>query len=196
MNWTWYLFSFKGRINRAKWWLAELVLIGWQLFCLIAYFGLSLATHTYLPDENIGLQLGPDEISVLIGRLLDGSFSLVDLVALAANLFAVTTFFWMFLATSIKRLHDRDRSGWWIVPFFGLLSFFSNIQERLGESIFTFPVDLALFVLCIWGLVELGFLPGSPGANRFGPNPLGKQQGRPRGEPKSGISTSGRDQNS
>ena len=25
-------------------------------------------------------------------------------------------FLWIFLATSIKRLHDRDRSAWWMVP--------------------------------------------------------------------------------
>jgi uncharacterized membrane protein YhaH (DUF805 family) len=26
MDWTWYLFGFKGRINRAKYWLAGLVI--------------------------------------------------------------------------------------------------------------------------------------------------------------------------
>ena len=28
MDWTWYLFRFDGRINRAKLWLAVLVLLG------------------------------------------------------------------------------------------------------------------------------------------------------------------------
>ena len=27
MDWTWYLFSFDGRINRAKFWLAGLVML-------------------------------------------------------------------------------------------------------------------------------------------------------------------------
>ena len=31
MDWTWYLFSFKGRINRAKFWLSGLVMMGWML---------------------------------------------------------------------------------------------------------------------------------------------------------------------
>ncbi len=27
MDWTWYLFGFKGRINRAKYWLAGFVML-------------------------------------------------------------------------------------------------------------------------------------------------------------------------
>ena len=53
------------------------------------------------------------------------------------------------VAIAAKRFHDRDKSGWWIlivlIPFIGL----------------------------IWYIVELGFLPGTPGPNRFGPDPLG-----------------------
>ena len=32
MDWTWYLFRFDGRINRAKLWLAMLVMLGWLMF--------------------------------------------------------------------------------------------------------------------------------------------------------------------
>ena len=32
MDWTWYLFSFNGRINRAKMWLAVLVILCWMIF--------------------------------------------------------------------------------------------------------------------------------------------------------------------
>ena len=34
MDFTWYLFSFRGRIHRAKYWLAAFVLLGWALFVL------------------------------------------------------------------------------------------------------------------------------------------------------------------
>lgn len=49
---------------------------------------------------------------------------------------------------AIKRCHDRDRSGWFV-----LISFIPLIGP-------------------IWLLVELGFLRGSDGENRFGPDPL------------------------
>ena len=48
------------------------------------------------------------------------------------------------LATGVKRWHDRDKSGWWVL------------------------IALVPVIGAIWSLIELGFLPGTPGNNRFG----------------------------
>ena len=32
MDWTWYLFGFKGRIERAKMWLSVLIILCWMFF--------------------------------------------------------------------------------------------------------------------------------------------------------------------
>ena len=32
MDWNWFLFSFNGRINRAKLWLAIPVILSWMIF--------------------------------------------------------------------------------------------------------------------------------------------------------------------
>ncbi len=53
------------------------------------------------------------------------------------------------LAVYTKRWHDRDKSGWWTLIIF------------------------VPFIGAIWWLVECGFLRGTDGANRFGPDPLG-----------------------
>ena len=45
----------------------------------------------------------------------------------------------------IKRFHDRDKSGWWVL------------------------IGLIPIIGGIWLLIELGFLKGTPGPNRFGP---------------------------
>jgi uncharacterized membrane protein YhaH (DUF805 family) len=55
---------------------------------------------------------------------------------------------WPSLAVYTKRWHDRNKSGWW---------------------------SLILFVPIIggiWMLIELGFLRGTEGANRYGPDPI------------------------
>ena len=53
-------------------------------------------------------------------------------------------FAWPSLALQVKRWHDRDRSGWWIlVNFIPVIGFF-------------------------WALIENGFLPGDSLANRYG----------------------------
>ena len=56
---------------------------------------------------------------------------------------------WFGLAVGAKRCHDRYRSGWF-------------------QAIMLIPI-----IGGIWLLVELGFLKGSEGENRFGPDPLG-----------------------
>jgi len=57
---------------------------------------------------------------------------------------------WTGLAVTIKRWHDRDKSGWWIL------------------------ITLIPIVGDIWSLIENGFLKGTTGDNRFGPDPLAK----------------------
>ena len=55
---------------------------------------------------------------------------------------------WIGLAVGAKRYHDRDKSAWWL-----LIAFIPIIGP-------------------IWQFVELGFLKGTDGPNRFGPDPL------------------------
>jgi uncharacterized membrane protein YhaH (DUF805 family) len=56
---------------------------------------------------------------------------------------------WVFLAVSVKRCHDRGRSGWFVL------------------------VPLIPVIGAIWTIVELGMLAGTRGDNRYGPDPLG-----------------------
>jgi uncharacterized membrane protein YhaH (DUF805 family) len=194
MDWNWYLFSFQGRISRGRFWLSFFILLGWMLFIMWMMWIIMLGTvmlqarvHPH-GHETINVSFGIDEIFTLLGRAFHLSLLLREVISLVGNLFGMTILMWIWLATSVKRLHDRNRSGWWIVPFFVLPSFSGHIQGWLGESIFTFPIGLAVFILCIWGFIEMGFLRGSFSSNRFGPSP--------HREPRSGIGTPGWDQSS
>jgi uncharacterized membrane protein YhaH (DUF805 family) len=53
------------------------------------------------------------------------------------------------IALYAKRWHDRGKSGWWTL------------------------IALVPIIGGIWMLVEVGFLRGTPGANKYGPDPLG-----------------------
>jgi uncharacterized membrane protein YhaH (DUF805 family) len=81
-------------------------------------------------------------------------------------------FAWCYVAASIKRLHDRNRSGWWMLPFFAAPGLYGQFEDRLGDSYAAALVGLAVFVVSIWGYVEMCFLKGTSGPNRFGPDPL------------------------
>jgi len=68
-------------------------------------------------------------------------------IGLLSGLFVLATFV-PTIAVTVRRLHDTDRSGWWV-----LLEFL--------------PIVGALVVLVFM------VLDSQPGANRFGPNPKG-----------------------
>lgn len=74
------------------------------------------------------------------------------------------------IAIGIKRLHDRDKSGWYLLLFYLVPS----ILEGIGESIsgIGFILSLASFAITIWAFVELGCLRGTVGSNQYGPDPL------------------------
>ena len=191
MNGTWYLFSFEGRIPRARWWAALSIILGWLLFLggitiladLIvpggpsAKFNISIGYLTGhikfdAADPSAKINISVHELFALIDRAARNSLSRSDVIALPANLLGMATGMWMFLATSIKRLHDRSRSGWWIVPFFVLPSLFDDLADWLPTQYLpdwlAIPIVVALNVLLIWGVVESGFLRGTRGPNRFG----------------------------
>jgi uncharacterized membrane protein YhaH (DUF805 family) len=56
---------------------------------------------------------------------------------------------WPAVAVAVKRWHDRDRSGWWVL------------------------VVLIPVIGWLWALLDNGFVRGTRGPNRFGADPLG-----------------------
>ena len=89
----------------------------------------------------LGLTLAQIFIYVLLG-IAGASEALASGVAGLAVV-------WPGLAISIKRWHDRDKTGWWVL------------------------INLVPFIGTLWTLIECGFLAGTRGENRFGPDPLG-----------------------
>ena len=86
------------------------------------------------------------------------------------------------LAYIVKRLHDRNRTGWWAGGMYGL-AIVSNLVTLAGYGGTAAEPEMAVLVflipmlaIALWLFVELGFFKGTPGPNRFGPNPLGATQ--------------------
>lgn len=73
------------------------------------------------------------------------------------------------IAVGIKRLHDCDKSGWWLLVFYVVPGLLSAAATSMDSSI---VLNLASLAVSIWAIVQLGFLRGTIGANRFGPDPI------------------------
>jgi uncharacterized membrane protein YhaH (DUF805 family) len=106
------------------------------------------------------------------------SLSRANLVPLLVHVIGTPLFVWIYLATSIKRLHDRDKSGWWMIPFFVIPGLYRQFEDRLPESYTVLAV--VAFIFTVWGFVEVYCMPGEPWTNRFGPNPLPEARARRR----------------
>jgi uncharacterized membrane protein YhaH (DUF805 family) len=145
MSMSQLLFSFSGRLNRKPYWLTTLVLILIVLVVIALVFGIGGA------------------------GLLTGDMSQLGVAFLILPL-AYIPLLWIGLAISAKRLHDRNKSAWWLVLFYLV----PGILQAVGDQIEGVGIVLTLagLAISIWALIELGFLRGTVGPNQYGPDPL------------------------
>lgn len=131
--------SYRGRARRRTYWCATL---GIGVVASVAAF------IAVLPFINELAQGGIDDLEVALSRSATGL-----LIALAIG---IVTFF-LLLPVSVRRLHDRNMSGWWLLAFMlgGMIPYVGSL------------VGIAQFVI-------MGCLGGTPGPNRFGPDPKGR----------------------
>lgn len=80
------------------------------------------------------------------------------------------------LGVAARRLHDRNLSGWWqtLPLLLSLLALVALAVEIASELWMVLSVLSA--AAGVWFLVML-ILPGTPGPNRFGPDPLERPSG-------------------
>ena len=180
-----YLFGFSGRINRAKMWLFLLVGIIWEIVVgLVAFFGLHWSHYLKaLHDFSLaGRPFAPAPLP--IPDPLGGSdWITVAVIALLLVLFFVACF-----AVYVKRLHDRNKSTWWLLLYVGLPWILDVVVWNFGPmpggvpmGLFVGPMGivrgiayLGVMVIGIWVFIEFFFFRGTKGENRFGPDPLAK----------------------
>ncbi|MBM3529456.1 MAG: DUF805 domain-containing protein [Alphaproteobacteria bacterium] len=134
------LFTYEGRINRGKFWLA-----------VLAYIVISVVIVMLLFIPILGwIAAAAGYIGMLVSGVMVG----------------------------IKRLHDRDKSGWWIALFVGVPMVLGAagawINYQLEEDVTSGSMVLSLvsFAISLWGFIELGCLRGTAGQNQYGPDPL------------------------
>jgi len=128
--------EFSGRSRRMEYWMFALlnVIVAFAVLAVIMGGGFSMA------------QLAAAETApAALGPLVWLGFGVLGLWWLAIIVPSI--------AVTVRRLHDRDMSGWWYLGFFiaGFIPFINFIS------------GIAFFVLMV--------LPGTPGPNRFGPDP-------------------------
>ncbi|MET3842921.1 uncharacterized membrane protein YhaH (DUF805 family) [Bradyrhizobium sp. OAE829] len=183
MDYAWYLFRFEGRLNRARYWQALLISICWMIFLAIVTIGVVLLLGGSGP---FNFSLGIEEILKLFDPASYRSLSWVNAPVLFFQAAGSVLLLWVFFATSVKRLHDRGRSGWWMATLVVFSGPFDQLTDWLPD-VLGLLLAICILVLWVWGMIELFFLKGTTGTNAFGADPLAPVDTRPAWDQQSEI---------
>ncbi|MEO1649259.1 MAG: DUF805 domain-containing protein [Pseudomonadota bacterium] len=138
-------FDFEGRSRRMEYWM--FILLNTAVAVLLTGPVLFAAFGVAMDPE---LSAAGDEV---VGEAILASMSGFGGLSLGLyGLFALFAFI-PSIAVTVRRLHDRDMSGWWYLGFT-----LAGILPLVGLI-----ASLVFLVLLL--------LPGTSGSNRFGPDP-------------------------
>ena len=98
---------------------------------------------------------------------------------IALGLFVAVVLYcaWVMIAASARRLHDRDKGGWWVIPFViipigvnELINFQTHIHPEM--NVYQLILTWLTVALGLWGFIDIGCVHGTVRENRYGPVPL------------------------
>ncbi len=145
--------TFRGRSSRAEFWYFHLCFV----IASIPLIGIVAFAVYYLSGGTDG-----------------GTFSMIvqgaGIVAMLLMLFLVIAS----VSVTIRRLHDRNLSGWWYAAFVAISAVQSLTVDFIPSTGFFGYFELGLAGLVLGGYLIgliLMVLPSTNGTNRFGPDP-------------------------
>jgi uncharacterized membrane protein YhaH (DUF805 family) len=144
------LLDFEGRARRQELWAVALFVLGAEIAVRATSVSLLFALNPRLSMPEAVASLYP--AMVLIDALL----------------------FCPLAAITVRRMHDRDRSGWWALLYLLPVYLFLHVLDfgRLPSSMIGFGLLLAAGAALVLAFaIDLGWWQGTPGPNRFGPDP-------------------------
>jgi uncharacterized membrane protein YhaH (DUF805 family) len=170
--------DFSGRSRRMEYWM-------WQVFKFLVFISfLILASAIFgIAFASLGGTQDPTQLIAVGGSVL--LLYLLYLLFFLAILIPD-------IAVGVRRLHDTNRSGWWLLAplgsyLIGIILMVVTVAVGAGtggpDQMSTGLVAAGGIVGLISGLATLGlvitlivfmFLDGTPGPNRYGPDPKGR----------------------
>lgn len=136
--------TFSGRAPRSEyWWFFLFVTLG---YIILGAITIGLAFGNLQIDPSTGLPVPVFPVALWIIIVIAGIFWLA--------VFLPT------ISVTVRRFHDRNLSGWWVLAVFVVPGVFS----ALGTEIPGILIYIASLVVCV--------LRGTDGPNKYGTDPL------------------------
>jgi len=179
------LLDFTGRQNREPFWIwvliSYVVKTGVSVVGMIPFFAAMFSQfQTIAARGPDAAPIAPDAMFAdmqpwMFGMALVGAIGELVLVALVA-------------AAIVRRLHDRELSGWWALPVLllnltsqasslsmmasGKLNLKPDPAHPFAAAAQSFGLIQLVALIALIALVVVLALPGTEGSNRYGPDPL------------------------
>lgn len=80
------------------------------------------------------------------------------------------------IAVTVRRLHDRGKSGHWAWIYLALPGVLGGVGGATGGGNSFTIFDAISFAITLAYLIDCGFLRGTAGPNDYGPDPIGGSQ--------------------
>jgi uncharacterized membrane protein YhaH (DUF805 family) len=142
------LLGFEGRISRTQFWIGLVIIVAAELILMWL----------------LGIPFLPTVMKDVSVRVIEFAIQVVVLYPT--------------VAIAVKRLHDRDKPGiyvLWLVGLTAIIAFtnlFGLTDDPRNPGWLDFVLGFCAAVIGLAFLVELGFRRGTAGDNRYGPDPL------------------------
>ncbi|GAA4763578.1 DUF805 domain-containing protein [Stakelama sediminis] len=148
--------DFQGRSRRMEFWM-------WQLFKILINFVFTILLMVVGGGAMAlaGLERGGEPGLAAIGAgtiLLYVAYLILMLAIIIPD-----------IAVSVRRLHDTNRSGFWLLA--PIATYILVIVGLLSQSRAISGIGLILTLVAAVALLVFYFLDGTAGDNRFGPDP-------------------------
>lgn len=95
---------------------------------------------------------------------------------------SVFPLYWSTTALNVKRLHDRGKSGWWLLAlgaagaltsWSGLLVPYAKADPSLASVVLGLAgIAILIGLWSLWIMIQMMFFVGSPGPNKYGQPPM------------------------
>jgi uncharacterized membrane protein YhaH (DUF805 family) len=139
------LTSVKGRMDSSRYWVCTMIQAA---FALVAW----AVVHLVVSDRNVSQRAY--WISVGVIAFLPAALSMI--------------------VCSVRRLHDRNLSAWWLPGFLVIFVVCGEAIFLIFDQQFVSVTDgSVIFAIWVVAIYQFGRMPGTVGPNRFGPDPLG-----------------------
>jgi len=155
--------EFSGRSRRMEYWM-------WALFQVLLYVGMLVLMMLVAGGAMIGRSPTGAMAAGGAAMVIMGLYFVIQLAFIIPG-----------IAVGVRRLHDTNRSGWWllapIVPYIVMAvaggMAISSGSVGGGTGAIVMICMAAVFVLAIMLLVFM-LLDGTKGPNKYGPDPKGR----------------------